>query len=95
MKAVTEGDRCGKDCDATSTKGAIIYFPPGKYLISQPIVQYYFTIFIGHPLKRPTIVGSKTFEGFSLIDTDAYYDDKSNPDNSGISWFVTSQFGQE
>jgi hypothetical protein len=87
-KAVTDGDRCGRDCTATSTKGAIIYFPPGKYLITQPIVQYYFTVFIGHPGQRPTILGSKNFKGFSLIDTDAYYDDRSKPDGSGINWLV-------
>jgi Pectate lyase superfamily protein len=29
-KAMADGNRCGKGCNATSAKGAVIYFPPGK-----------------------------------------------------------------
>jgi glucan 1,3-beta-glucosidase len=70
--AIIDGHRCGSDCNATSTKGAIIYFPPGAYLNSKPIVQYYFTVFFGHSVDNPTILGGKDFEGIFLIDTDIY-----------------------
>jgi glucan 1,3-beta-glucosidase len=83
MRAVTDGNRCGSNCKSTSTKGAIIYFPPGEYLISRPIVQYYFTVFIGHPVNRPVIKGSSKFRGIALIDTDVYI-----PDGNGEQWFV-------
>jgi glucan 1,3-beta-glucosidase len=86
MRAITEGNRCGRGCDATSTRGAIIYFPPGKYLITQAIVQYYFTVFLGHPHDRPTIVGSENFKGIALIDTNVYYDDRSEPNGDGVNW---------
>jgi hypothetical protein len=75
MAAMTDGDRCGKDCPSTSIKGAIIYFPPGDYLISKPIMQYYFTVMVGHPTSRPRIIGSENFRGIALIDTNRYFED--------------------
>lgn len=91
MKAVITGDpkydlevqRCGARCNATSTRGAVIYFPPGEYLISKPIMQYYYTIFTGDPVRRPTIVGSSDFQGIALIDTDYYI-----PNADGSEWSV-------
>jgi Pectate lyase superfamily protein len=73
-RAISDGNRCGAGCNATSTKGAIIYFPPGKYLISKPIIQYYYTQFVGDPNSRATIIGSPTFDGIALIDSDVYID---------------------
>lgn len=89
MRAVTSGDpkfrddlqRCGADCSATSTRGAMVYFPPGEYLISKPIVQYYYTAFAGHPVNRAKIRGSKDFKGIALIDTDVYI-----PMAKGAEW---------
>jgi pectate lyase-like protein len=86
MKAITDGDRCGANCKSTSTKGAIVYFPHGKYLISRPIIQYYFTIFIRDPINRPEIKGSSKFRGIALIDTDFYI-----PGGNGEQWFVLIQ----
>jgi hypothetical protein len=89
MKAVKSGDpkynsevqRCGADCNATSTRGALVYFPPGDYLISKPIMQYYYTAFAGHPISRANIKGRKDFKGIALIDTDYYI-----PDTKGAEW---------
>jgi glucan 1,3-beta-glucosidase len=81
QRAITDGQRCGVDCSATSTRGAIIYFPPGKYLISRPIVQYYYTSFIGHPTQRPNIKPRFDFQGIALIDTDFY-----DPKRYGENW---------
>jgi hypothetical protein len=47
-----------------------------NYSISKPIVQYYFTVFVGHPALRPVIKGQSNFKGIALIDTDVY-DDKT------------------
>lgn len=41
--AITDGSRCGQGCDSSTTTPAIIYFPPGTYMISKPIVQLYYT----------------------------------------------------
>jgi len=38
---------CGPGCSSSTTKGAIIYFPPGTYLVSSTIETYYGTQFIG------------------------------------------------
>jgi pectate lyase-like protein len=81
MLAIVAGNRCGQGCKSTSAKGAIIYFPPGTYLISRPIVQYYYTVFTGHPEDRAVIKGSKNFVGMALIDTDVYI-----PGGNGENW---------
>lgn len=31
--------RCAADCGSTTTMGALVYFPPGTYKISSPIIQ--------------------------------------------------------
>ncbi len=33
MRAMNDGNRCGKDCGSSTVKGAIVYFPPGTYCI--------------------------------------------------------------
>ena len=80
QRAVTDGGRCGVNCNATSTKGAVVYFPPGKYAISRPIVQYYYTSFIGHATSRPIIKALPNFKGIALIDTN-FYDDEHGGEN--------------
>jgi hypothetical protein len=32
-----DGNRCGKRCNGSTLKNAIIYFPPGTYRIAYPI----------------------------------------------------------
>jgi len=76
--AVTDGVRCGKGCDSTTIKPAIIYFPPGTYKISKPIVQLYYTQFIGDAINPPTITADSSFAGIALIDSDPYESDGSN-----------------
>lgn len=83
MKAIMAGNRCGVNCPSTSRKGAIIYFPPGTYRIDSPILQYYYTIFIGDPIQKPTIIGSKNFKGIALFDTDFYI-----PGTNGAEWWT-------
>lgn len=45
--AISQGDRCGPGCGSSTISPAIVYFPPGKYLISRPLLQFYYTQFIG------------------------------------------------
>lgn len=33
-RAMSDGGRCGSNCNATSAKGAVIYFPPGNLFFS-------------------------------------------------------------
>ncbi|OOF92665.1 glycoside hydrolase family 55 protein, partial [Aspergillus carbonarius ITEM 5010] len=75
--------RCGEDCGSTSILGAVVYFPPGTYLISTPIIQYYYTQFVGNPTDKPTILGSENFTGIALFDTDFYI-----PGGDGSEWYI-------
>lgn len=75
--------RCGEECGNTFSQGAIVYFPPGTYKICSPVIQYYYTQFIGDPNDMPTIKGCDTFQGIALFDTDPYI-----PKQSGQQWYV-------
>ena len=75
--AISGGQRCGRNCSATSFLGATVYFPRGTYRIRAPLIQYYYTNFIGDPHDRPIIKGTPDFKGIALIDTDPYIVNRS------------------
>lgn len=75
--------RYGAECGSTTVLGAVVYFPLGTYLISTPIVQYYYTQFVSNPKNRPTILGDKNFTGIALFDSDFCI-----PDGNGAEWFI-------
>ncbi|KAI1847023.1 hypothetical protein JX266_006898 [Neoarthrinium moseri] len=80
--------RCGQTCASTTMLGAMVYFPPGTYMISTPIIQYYYTQFVGDATNRPTLKGVHNFTGIALIDTDVYI-----PGGNGAEWYINqSQF---
>ncbi|KAK5994726.1 Glucan 1,3-beta-glucosidase [Cladobotryum mycophilum] len=71
--AMASGNRCGPDnCSSTTVTPAIIYFPPGTYVVSSPIINYYFTMMIGDAVNLPTLKASPNFGGvgLGLIDGD-------------------------
>lgn len=41
------GKRCGEKCNGSTIKSAIVYFPPGTYRVSTPIVMPFGTQVIG------------------------------------------------
>lgn len=51
INAVKDFKACGPACYSSTTKGAIIYFPAGTYLVSSTIETYYGTQFIGDVWK--------------------------------------------
>lgn len=78
--AMSAGNRCGGyACVGSTTTPAIVYFPPGTYQISTPIVSLYHTQIIGDPTNMPVIKGSSTFpsEVIALLDADPYMDNGS------------------
>lgn len=81
--AIQDGNRCGLECGNTFSQGAIIYFPPGIYKICRPVVQLYYTQFIGDPTDPPTIKGCSDFQGIALFDTDPYI-----PGGNGQNWYI-------
>ena len=46
--AISYGGNCGANCESSSVKGTLIYFPAGTYLISAPINAYYYTQLVGN-----------------------------------------------
>ncbi|RMZ92088.1 hypothetical protein DV736_g646, partial [Chaetothyriales sp. CBS 134916] len=83
-----DGNRCGLGCDSSTLTPALVYFPPGTYRISQPIVMPYYTQMVGDALVVPTISALSNFEGIALIDSDPYIPGVSNPDGSGINYWT-------
>jgi len=80
-KAISDGGRCGQGCDSSTTTPALVYFPPGTYVVSKPIVQLYYTQLVGDAITPPTIKASASFEGMAVIDADPY-------DNTGNNFWV-------
>ena len=70
--AISSGERCAPGtCNSTSTTPALVYFPPGIYIVSQPIIDYYYTQIIGNPNCLPIIKASAGFTARWVIDGDA------------------------
>lgn len=76
--AISAGQRCAPGtCASSTTSPAIVYFPPGTYLVSSPISIYYMTQMIGNPNCLPTIKASSSWPiniyGRNFVfDADAY-----------------------
>ncbi|EPE10802.1 glycoside hydrolase family 55 protein [Ophiostoma piceae UAMH 11346] len=78
--AISSGGRCGLGCSSSTTTPALVYFPAGKYLVSKPIVQYYYTQLVGDATNLPTLLASADFTGMAVIDSDPY--------ENGVNWYV-------
>ena len=71
--AISSGGRCAPgSCESSTTTPAIVYFPAGTYIVSTPIIDYYYTQIIGNPNGLPTIKASAGFSGAAVIDADPY-----------------------
>lgn len=46
-RAMTDGNRCLENCHGATTKNAIVYFPPGRYLVSSSITLPFGTQVVG------------------------------------------------
>ncbi|KAH8783202.1 glycoside hydrolase family 55 protein [Diaporthe sp. PMI_573] len=78
-KAISDGNRCGQGCESSTTSPAIVYFPPGTYMVSKPIIQFYYTQLVGDAITLPTLKAMSSFDGMAVIDADPYnYEDGSN-----------------
>lgn len=76
--AISSGNRCGSGCNSSTTSPAIVYFPPGTYVVSTEIIMFYYTQLIGDANNLPTIQASANFQGMAVLDADKYNDDGSN-----------------
>ncbi|KAI2630636.1 pectate lyase superfamily protein-domain-containing protein [Hypoxylon sp. NC1633] len=72
-KAVQDGaNRCIMHCDSRTSAPALVYFPPGVYMVSKPIIQSYYTQFVGDAVNIPTIKATASFDGMGVIDANPY-----------------------
>ncbi len=78
---MNSGGRCGRGCDSTTLSPALVYFPPGTYLVSTPIQVDYYTQLVGDALTMPTLKATADFHGMAVIDADPYGD-------GGNNWFT-------
>ncbi|KAH7309114.1 LysM domain protein [Stachybotrys elegans] len=82
-KAISDGARCGETCRTSTIAPAVVYFPPGTYLVSGSIIQYYNTQFLGDPLNVPTILAAKSFVGLGVFTSNKYVDDN-------VGWYLNT-----
>ncbi|RFU25830.1 hypothetical protein B7463_g10508, partial [Scytalidium lignicola] len=81
--AITAGNPCGQACGSSTLTPAVIYFPSGTYLVSAPLIQYYYSQFVGNPNSIPTLKAAPGFTGIAVISSNTYI-----PGASGAEWYV-------
>ena len=86
--AISDGNRCGPGCTGSTKTPALVYFPPGTYLVSEPIVDYYYTQVIGNPSCMPVIKASQDFVGPWVFDGNQY-------GANGLAWGATNVFWRQ
>ncbi|KAK4155733.1 glycoside hydrolase [Chaetomidium leptoderma] len=79
--AIADMARCGENCTSQTTTPALVYFPPGTYLVSKPIIPYYYTQLVGDAISPPTLKASADFKGMAVIDANPY-------DSTGKNWWT-------
>lgn len=80
-QAISDGNRCGENCTSQTTTPALVYFPPGTYVVSKPIIPFYYTQLVGDVRTLPTLKAAAAFEGMAVIDADPY-------DSTGKNWWT-------
>ncbi|KAF8582440.1 glycoside hydrolase family 55 protein [Ramaria rubella] len=82
--AISTGSRCGNgNCQSSTLTPALVFFPSGTYLVSSPIISWYYTQLVGDAKKPPTLLASANFSGIAVIDADVY-----TAGGGGSQWYV-------
>ncbi|KAG8714106.1 hypothetical protein FRC08_012359 [Ceratobasidium sp. 394] len=82
-RAISDGNRCGNGCHSSTVSPGLIYFPPGTYLVSSPIIPFYYTQMVGDAKNPPTLLAAASFSGMAVIDADPYI-----PGGGGAQYWV-------
>ncbi|KAL1890787.1 hypothetical protein Sste5346_008112 [Sporothrix stenoceras] len=92
QKAIDDGKRCGAGCSGSTTGNAIVYFPPGKYLVSSTINVYFGTQMIGDANDWPRLVASSSFvDRLGVLYTDLYVrNGGTGPDGLSLEWYINT-----
>ncbi|OCT48418.1 hypothetical protein CLCR_04073 [Cladophialophora carrionii] len=76
----------GSFCQSSTITPALVYFPPGIYNVSKPLIMYYATQMVGDAVNPPTIRVASNFTniiGLAVFDADIYI-----PSGSGNEWYA-------
>ncbi|KAK3332876.1 glycoside hydrolase family 55 protein [Cercophora scortea] len=87
-RAISDGNRCGPGCVGSTKTPGIIYFPPGTYIVSSPIIDFYYTQIIGNPSCLPVIKASAKFSGAWVLDGNQY-------GANGLAWSAVNVFWRQ
>lgn len=80
--AISAGSRCGDGtCPSSTLTPALVVFPAGTYLISSPIIAWYYTQLVGDAQNPPTLLAAANFSGIAVIDADVY-------GAGGVNWYI-------
>ncbi|KAG8767243.1 hypothetical protein FRC12_006377, partial [Ceratobasidium sp. 428] len=82
-RAISDGNRCGNGCHSSTVSPGLIYFPSGTYLVSSPIIPFYYTAVVGDAKNPPTLLAAAGFSGMAVIDADPYI-----PGGGGAQYWV-------
>ncbi|KAK4096079.1 glycoside hydrolase family 55 protein [Parathielavia hyrcaniae] len=85
-RAISDGSRCGPGCTGSTKTPGLVYFPPGTYMVSAPIIDFYYTDLIGNPACMPVLKATAGFTARWLLDTNPY-----GPDGQK-AWGATNVF---
>jgi hypothetical protein len=83
---MNDGNRCGEKCNGSTTKIAIVYFPPGTYLVSTTIPLPFGTQVIGDANNRPLLMAAPSFIGLGVLSTDEY----TGGEGGSQQWFINT-----
>lgn len=64
--AISSGGRCGENCGSSTVSPALIYFPSGSYVVSSPIIMYYYSQLVGNANDLPRIIAAPHFSGITF-----------------------------
>ncbi|KAF7322584.1 hypothetical protein HMN09_00036900 [Mycena chlorophos] len=82
--AISSGGRCGGgSCPSSTISPATVFFPAGTYLVSSPLIAYYYTEMVGDARTPPTLLAAPGFSGIAVIDPDVYI-----PGGNGAEWYT-------
>lgn len=85
-----DGNRCGVKCNRATTKNAIVYFPPGTYLILSTIPLPFGTQVIGNANNRPLLKAAGSFVGLGVLSTDKYTGGSTGIDGRDQEYYVNT-----
>ncbi|KAL4756751.1 pectate lyase superfamily protein-domain-containing protein [Aspergillus foveolatus] len=92
-KAISDGGRCGANCGSSTIYPAVVYFPPGTYLVSSSIIQYYNTQLLGDPVTespyyQPVPKAPRPFSTGLFKDDPTFDDCPADSITCALSWGV-------